>query len=100
MSKEAYLSMCEQLNSTIIEEEIPIELADMPLEVEEAYHVYNLLPDKIDSFNGVYYGKQLEVAPNMLEFLEIDSKKDIFKIIIIIDSLEREEINRRKKDGR
>lgn len=100
MTKDAYLEMCEQLGSTPDEHEIPVEFSDLPLEVEQAYHVYNLLPDKIDSFNGVYYGKQLEVAPNMLEFLEIDSKKDIFKIIIIIDSLEREEINRRKKDGR
>jgi hypothetical protein len=100
MTKEAYLDMCEQLGSQPQEKEIPVMLEDMPIDIELAYNVYNLLPDKIDSFNGVYYGKELDKAPLMLEFLEIQSKKDIFKIIIIIDSLEREEINRRKKDGR
>jgi len=100
MTKEAYLDMCEQLGSQTQEKEIPVMLEDMPIDIELAYNVYNLLPDKIDSFNGVYYGKELDKAPLMLEFLEIQSKKDIFKIIIIIDSLEREEINRRKKDGR
>lgn len=100
MTKEAYLDMCEQLGSTPDEHEIPVMLEDMPIDIELAYNVYNLLPDKIDSFNGVYYGKELDKAPLMLEFLEIQSKKDIFKIIIIIDSLEKEEINRRKKDGR
>lgn len=99
MTKELYLDMCEQLGNSPIESEIPIELSDLPIEVETAYHVYNLLPDKIDSFNGVYYGKALETCPNMLEFLEIDSKKDIFKVILIIDSLEREEINRKSKNG-
>lgn len=100
MTKEAYLDMFEQLGSQPQEKEIPVMLEDMPIDVELAYNVYNLLPDKIDSFNGVYYGKELDKAPLMLEFLEIQSKKDIFKIIIIIDSLEKEEINRRKKDGR
>ena len=100
MTRETYLDMCEQLGSQPQEKEIPVMLEDMPIDVELAYNVYNLLPDKIDSFNGVYYGKELDKAPLMLEFLEIQSKKDIFKIIIIIDSLEREEINRRKKDGR
>lgn len=100
MTRETYLDMCEQLGSQPQEKEIPVMLEDMPIDIELAYNVYNLLPDKIDSFNGVYYGKELDKAPLMLEFLEIQSKKDIFKIIIIIDSLEREEINRRKKDGR
>lgn len=100
MTKEAYLDLCEQLGSQPDEKEIPVELWDMPLEVEHAYNVYNLLPDKIDSFNGVYYGKELDTAPIMLEFLEIGNKKDIFKLIIIIDSLEKTEINKRKKDGR
>lgn len=97
MTKESYLEMCEQLGTEPSESEIPIELDDMPIDVETAYHVYNLLPDKIDSFNGVYYGKALEHIPSILEFLDIDSRKDIFKIILIIDSLEREEINRKKK---
>ncbi len=97
MTKETYLDMCEQLGTEPSESEIPVELDDMPMEVEVAYQVYNLLPDKIDSFNGIYYGKALEHTPSILEFLEIDSRKDIFKIILIIDSLEREEINRTKK---
>jgi len=100
MTRETYLDMCEQLGSQPIQSEIPVMLEDMPIDVELAYNVYNLLPDKIDSFNGVYYGKELDKAPLMLEFLEIQSKKDIFKIIIIIDSLEKTEINKRKKDGR
>lgn len=97
MTKDAYLDMCRQLGTDPSETELPVEIDDLPVEVEQAYHVYNILPDKIDSFNGVYYGKALEHTPSILEFLEIDSRKDIFKLILIIDSLERAEINRKKK---
>lgn len=97
MTKDSYLEMCSQLGTEPLETEMPIGLDDLPGDVEIAYHVYNVLPDKIDSFNGVYYGKALEHCPSILEFLEVDSKKDIFKLILIIDSLEREEINRKKK---
>ena len=97
MTKEAYYLMCSELGTEPKDTEAPVDLDDMPVEVETAYHVYNLLPDKIDSFNGIYYGKALEHCPSILEFLEVDSKKDIFKIILIIDYLEREEINRKKK---
>lgn len=97
MTKEAYYLMCTELGTEPNDAETPVDLDDMPVEVETAYQVYNLLPDKIDSFNGVYYGKALEHIPTILDFLAIDSRKDIFKIILIIDSLEREEINRKKK---
>lgn len=97
MTKEAYLSMCEQLNSEPKEEEIPVDFTDLPLEVEQAYHVYNILPAKIDSFNGVYYGKALEYAPEIMKFLEIDSRKDVFKVVLIIDALEQKEINKKRK---
>ena len=97
MTKETYYLMCSELGTDPKDNEAPVDLEDMPLEVETAYHVYNLLPDKIDSFNGIYYGKALEHTPTILDFLSIDSRKDIFKIILIIDTLEREEINRKKK---
>lgn len=97
MTKEAYYTMCSELGTEPNEAEVPVDLEDMPVEVETSYHVYNLLPDKIDSFNGVYYGKALEHIPTILDFLDIESRKDIFKVILIIDSLEREEINRKKK---
>ena len=100
MTKESYLDMCEQMGTEPIDTEIPVDLEDMPIEIEEAYHVYSLLPDKIDSFNGIYYGKALEHSPSILDFLDIESKKDILTLILIIDSVEREEINRKKNNGR
>jgi len=97
MSKDAYLDMCEQLGSEPIPEEIPVELEDMPDEVLDAYHVYNVLPEKFDSFNGNYYGRAVELAPDLIKFMDLEPAKEIFKVILIINYLEREAINNRKK---
>lgn len=99
MTKERYLDLCEELGSEPIESEMPIELQDMPVEVEQAYRVYSILPANFDSFNGVYYGKFLEQAPSIMRLLDTDPKQEIMKLLIIIDSIEREEINRKRKDG-
>jgi len=97
MTREAYLDMCAQLNSEPIEEEIPVELADMPEEVLDAYHVYNVLPEKFDSFNGNYYGRSIELAPALIKFMDLSPEREIFKLVLIINYLEKEAINSNRK---
>lgn len=92
--------MCEQLGSEPDASEIPIELEDMPVEVEWAYHVYSVLPADIDYFNGVFNGKNLALAPQIIKCMELDTPKELLKIIVLIDSLERDQFSKRKKDGR
>ena len=97
MTKEAYLDMCEQLNSEPIESEIPVGFEDMPDEVLDAYHVYNVLPEKIDSFNGNYYGRSIELAPALIKFMDLSPAREIFKVVMIINYLEKEAINKNRK---
>jgi hypothetical protein len=99
MTKGRYLELCEELGSEPLDSELPVDLDDMPVEVEQAYHVYGILPANFDSFNGVYYGKYLEQAPTIMDLMGAKPKQEIMKVLIIIDSIEREEINRKRKDG-
>ena len=73
MTKEQYFEMCEMLGSEPLEEEIPVELYDLPLEVQEAYWVYTLLNDNWDSFGGNYLGKNLSGLLDIMNILKIDS---------------------------
>jgi len=102
MTKEMYLEMCSQLGSDPLESEIPVELGDMPIEVEQAFHVYNLLPSNIDWFNGNYFGKELSQAPQIMHVMGFDTltQRELLKILIIINALDQEEVNRKKKNGR
>lgn len=85
MTKEQYFEMCEMLGSEPLEEEIPVELADLPLEVQEAYRVYVLLNDNWDSFGGNYLGKNMSGLLDIMNILEIDDKVTILNIIQILD---------------
>ena len=85
MTKEQYFEMCEMLGSEPIEEQIPVELADLPLEVQEAYRVYVLLNDNWDSFGGNYLGKNMSGLLDIMNILEIEDKVTILNIIQILD---------------
>ena len=77
--------MCDMLGSEPLEEEIPVELADLPLEVQEAYRVYVLLNDNWDSFGGNYLGKNMSGLLDIMNILQIEDKITILNIIQILD---------------
>ena len=85
MTKEQYFEMCEMLGSEPIEEEIPVEFNDLPLEVQEAYRVYTLLNDNWDSFGGNYLGKNMSGLLDIMNILEVEDKPTILNIIQILD---------------
>lgn len=71
MTKEAYFEMCEALGSQPIEEEIPAEMDDFPVEVQVAIHVYNKLRDEWEGMSGTYMGKSLVGLKDILDIYEI-----------------------------
>ena len=97
MSRDTYFDMCEQLGNDPVESEIPIELEDLPIEAQEAWKVYSYLPDRVDSFNGVYHGKSIENVANLMSLFGIDDKQTYLLIVTLFDKYETEEIKRKKR---
>jgi hypothetical protein len=97
MSREVYLDMCEQLGSEPIDEEIPIELMDLPEEAQEAWTIYCYLPDRYDSFSGHYFGKAIENISNLFELFDITDRVSVLRIVTLFDRQETEQINSKKK---
>lgn len=98
MSKEAYFEMCEMLGSEPVESEIPIELEDFPLEIQQAFSVYRMLRDEWDTMNGHYLGKSLIGIKDVLEATEVDpqEQKFITMLVRLIDTVRSNEINKQK----
>lgn len=71
MTKAMYFEMCEELGTEPVEEEIPIEMQDFPLEVQAAIDVYYRLRDERDTMNGHYLGKSFAGFQDVLDILEI-----------------------------
>tara|TARA_B100000287_G_scaffold216667_1_gene204425 strand:- start:11966 stop:12277 length:312 start_codon:yes stop_codon:yes gene_type:complete len=66
--------MCEQLGTEPDFNEMPPEMGDFPLEIQEAFVVHAMLPDKWDGASGSYMGK--DWAP-LMDLVTIQNVQDI-----------------------
>lgn len=98
MTKEQYFEMCEALGTEPVESEVPVEIEDFPVEVQQAFAVYRMLRDEWDSMSGVYLGKTLIGITEILAATEIDPEDNRFIITLVrlIDQIRAKEINSKK----
>jgi len=95
MNKDKYFDMCEQLGTIPIDNEIPIEIEDLPLQVQQTLNVYNMLQDQWEGFAGLYLGKSLIGLQEILKFnqLEEDEYGLVLQLIKIVDIIRTDIIN-------
>lgn len=97
MTYEAYFDMCDQLGSEPKEEEIPVSIEDLPGEAQLAWQIFDLLPDRFDSFSGGYYGKDLSNLVNYYSLFKVEETITTTLIIRMFDFYETKEINKKIK---
>jgi len=78
--------------STLDEDEIVF-----PYEIQEAFQVWNYLTDQWDGMSGTYFGKQMAGIKDVMELLEVSNKKEIFKLVKIIDNKYAKHVNKKQK---
>jgi hypothetical protein len=88
MTKEAYFEMCEALGTEPVDSEIPVELSDFPVEVQEIFSIYYKLKDDWDTMNGIYLGKTYTGLVDILNIYEIDKtdQKYFLEWFAVIDA--------------
>ena len=94
MTKELYFDMCEQMESEPIESEIPVDIDDFPVEVQEAIRIYNNLQDNWDYMGGNYIGKNLTGFRDILDIFEVDKAdhRAVYELIMRIDRIRAKSI--------
>jgi hypothetical protein len=89
MTKEQYFDMCEALGSEPLEEEIPVDFGDLPLDIQEAYTVYAVLQDQWEPMSGSYIGKSYTGLGDILNIYGIEDKRTTLIIIELLDRYRR-----------
>ena len=67
--------MCDQLGQEPDLNEMPPELEDFPLEIQEAFVIHAMLPDKWDGASGSYMGKDWSPLKDLLDINEVQDQK-------------------------
>ena len=96
MTKDTYFEMCEMMGFDPIEEDIPVEFEDLPLEVQEAYQVYDILTDNWEGMSGSYLGKHFAGIQDIMSMLGIEDPSTTIKLIMLIDQARREFLQTKK----
>jgi hypothetical protein len=75
MTVDAYLQMKHQLGQEPDPDEMPVEVSSFPLEIQEAFVVHAMLPDRWDGASGSYFGKDWSPLNDLLDIQGVEDKK-------------------------
>ena len=88
-----YLDICEQKGIEPDPDEMPPTPGDYPLEVQVAFLLHDLLPDRWDGMNGTYMGKDFSALGTLLETWEVKDKRTCIYFIKHIEARNIQKIN-------
>lgn len=94
--------MCEQLGQEPNVDEMPPELGSFPLEIQEAFVIHAMLPDKWDGASGSYFGKDWSPLNDLLDINDVQDKRTTCFFLKHIESCHTININgelKRKQDA-
>ena len=90
---DAYLNICEQRGIEPDPENMPPEFSDYPHEVQVAFLIYSMLPDRWDGASGTYLGKDWSALGTLLTVHQIDKPSLITIFLKQIDVNNQRQIN-------
>ena len=85
LSLDTYLEICEQKGIDPDPNEMPPTLGQYPYEVQVAFLLHDLLPDRWDGASGSYFGKDMSALGSLLDIYEIEDKKTTVYFLKIIE---------------
>jgi len=94
--------MCEQLGQEPNEDEMPPELGSFPLEIQEAFVIHAMLPDRWDGSSGSYMGKDWSSLRDLLDINDVYDHKTTVYFLKHIEGCHTININgelKRKQDA-
>ena len=74
------MKICEQLGQEPDPSKMPLDSSDFPYEVQVAFFVLGMLPDRWDGMSGMYLGKDWSSIQTILDVYQVENQRFIFYI--------------------
>ena len=91
---DEYLIVCERLGKEPDYNKMPIDDRDFPYEVQLAFLLHSVLPDRWDGSSGSYQGKDWSAVGSLLDIYQIEDKKTVTFFLKNVDVLTSNQINK------
>lgn len=85
--------ICEQLGEEPDPDKMPPELDAFPYEVQVAFLIHSLMPDRWDGMSGSYMGKDWSCLGSLLDIYEVEDKKETTYFLKAIENENSSVIN-------
>lgn len=85
MTRDKYLTMCEQLGREPNPDEIPPDWEDFPDIIQVGINIFNMLGDRVFPEIG-YVGKDYTSLPQYIEIYDIEDTEYLMEILHWLDS--------------
>ena len=90
-----YLIVCDRLGKEPDPNKMPMNFGNFPYEVQLAFLIYDLLPDRWEGMSGSYLGKEWGAVGALLDAYNIEERQIIVFFIKAIDIINSKVINKR-----
>ena len=97
---DEYLTVCERLGKIPDYNKMPIDDRDFPYEVQLAFLLHSVLPDRWDGSSGSYQGKDWSAVGSLLDIYQIEDKKTVIFFLKNVDILVSNQLNKDLEDKR
>lgn len=102
---DRYLNICEQLGEEPDPDKMPLEISDLPSEVQVAFFIFGFLEDVWEGMSGSYMGKNWNNIEYLFNLYDVQDPRTILYIMkmwegIIIAYRAEKANNKRKADKR
>ena len=90
---DTYLEICDQKGIEPDPDEMPPEIGSYPYEVQVAFFMHDLLPDKWDGMSGSYMGKDYSALQVLLDVYEVEERKQVCFFLKHIEARNMNKLN-------
>lgn len=91
---DEYLIVCERLGKTPDYNKMPIDDRDFPYEVQLAFFIHSLMPDRWEGMSGSYLGKDWGSLGALYDIHNIEDKRTVTFFLKNVDILVTNQINK------
>lgn len=85
MTKDKYLTLCDQMGQEPVEEKCPPDFEDFPMILQQAIEIFNKLGDRVVADVG-YMGKNYELLPLYIKVEMIEDVATLLEALARLDA--------------